>query len=153
MDTLIINELAKKVVESGLATSNEMKGCTNKEMLEIESAQGVSVPTTYRSFMMHMGRNAGRFLIGSDYAYPGVLTFREEAKRLLKRSNSPFTLPCTAFVFFFHQGYTFLYFDTNQKIDNPEIFMFTEGEEPVKSAKSLSAWLFAALEDDVKHGS
>ena len=51
---------------------------------------------------------------------------------------------------YFHQGYTFLFFDAESQ-DDPPVWMFTEGDQqPKQIAPSFSEWLFVALEDDIE---
>jgi hypothetical protein len=140
------------LVESGLAMADSFKGCTEDEIKSLERRFSLRLPQCYRHFLAVMGREAGRFLVGTDYSFSWMLRFdfRKAAEKLLQTSQSDFKLPPTAFVFLFHQGYTFLFFDCHNDPDDPPVFMFTEEEkEPRKVSDSFSVWLLTAVEDDI----
>jgi hypothetical protein len=139
-----------KLLESGLAGRDSFKGCTEEEIDSLECRFALRLPQCYRDFLAVMGRSAGDFLVGTDYSFPKMLEFRKDAEGLLQTSQSDFKLPSTAFVFMFHQGYTFLFFDCSDDSDDPLVFMFTEAEkEPRKVSDSFSAWLLTAVDDDI----
>lgn len=139
-----------KLLEGGLAAQDSFKGCTEEEIESLERRFALRLPQCYRDFLAVMGRAAGDFLVGTDYSFPKMLEFRKDAEGLLRTSQADFKLPPTAFVFMFHQGYTFLFFDCHDDPDDPPVFMFTEGEkEPRKVSDSFSAWLLTAIEDDI----
>jgi hypothetical protein len=139
-----------KLLESGLAGRDSFKGCTEEEIDSLECWFALRLPQCYRDFLAVMGRSAGDFLVGTDYSFPKMLEFRKDAEGLLQTSQSDFKLPSTAFVFMFHQGYTFLFFDCSDDSDDPLVFMFTEAEkEPRKVSDSFSAWLLTAVDDDI----
>jgi hypothetical protein len=145
-----VNTARSKLLEAGLARPDSFKGCTEKEINSVEGRFSLRLPQCYRDFLAVMGRAAGEFLVGTDYSFPKVLDFHKDAEGLLRTSGSDFKLPPTAFVFMFHQGYTFLFFDCHDDPDDPPVFMFTEAEkEPRKISDSFSAWLLSAVEDDI----
>lgn len=139
-----------KLLEAGLANPDSLRGCTEQEIKCIESRFALRLPRCYRDFLLIMGRSAGEFLVGTDYSYPKVFAFRNDAEELLRTNRSDIKLSPSSFVFMFHQGHTFLYFHCNDDSDDPPVFMFTEIEkEPRKVADSFSAWLLTAVEDDI----
>jgi hypothetical protein len=145
-----VNTARSKLLEAGLAEPDSFKGCTEKEINSVEERFSLPLPQCYRDFLTVMGRSAGEFLVGTDYSFPKMLDFRKDAEGLLRTSQSDFKLPPTAFVFMFHQGYTFIFFDCHDDPDDPPVFMFTEAEkEPCKVSDSFSAWLLTAVEDDI----
>jgi hypothetical protein len=145
-----IEHVLGRLLGSGLASSTTVRGCTESEVAVVESRLDLRLPAVYRDFLLTMGRAAGEFLVGSDYSFPKLLTFRDAAAKLLHRWNSLFALSSAAVVFLFHQGHTFLFFDTQANLDDPPVFMFTETESGVQQVfDSFSAWLIAALEDDI----
>lgn len=139
-----------KLLESRLATSDSFRGCTEEEIKSLERRFSLHLPQCYRDFLGVMGWAAGEFLVGTDYSFPKMLQFRKDAEELLQTSQSDFKLSFTAFVFMFHQGYTFLFFDCRDDPNDPPVFMFTEAEkEPRKVSDGFSAWLLTAVEDDI----
>ena len=137
----------RKLLEAGLAVQDSFKGCTNDEIKSLEARCSVCLPRCYRDFLAIMGYAAGDFLIGTDYSFPKMFDFRKDAESLLQTSRSNFKLSRLAFVFMFHQGYTFLFFDCDDNPDDPRVLMFTESEnEPREVANSFSGWLLTAIE-------
>jgi hypothetical protein len=105
----------------------------------------------YRAFLLTMGRGAGDFLRGSEIYYPLMLGMNEDAQDLLDESSPPLRLPDDAFVFFFHQGYQFGFFQASSGIDDPEVYRFLEGETAFQPlGHTFSAWLREAIEDEAK---
>jgi hypothetical protein len=146
----VVNTARSKLLEARLAGPDSFKGCTEEEINSVEGRFSLRLPQCYRDFLAVMGRAAGEFLVGTDYSFPKMLDFRKDAEELLRTSGSDFELPSAAFVFMFHQGYTFLFFDCHDDPDDPPVFMFTEAEkEPCKVSDSFSTWLLTAVEDDI----
>jgi hypothetical protein len=140
----------RKLLDAGLAGPNSFAGCTEEEVQSIEARFSIRLPKCYRDFLVVMGRTAGEFLVGTDYSFPKMLEFRKGAEELIQTCQSNFKLSSTAFVFMFHQGYTFLFFDCHGDPDDPPVLMFTEtGNEPREVANSFSSWLLVAVEDDI----
>lgn len=145
-----IQAAKNELIEGGLASQEEFVGCSSEEIVSIEHHLGICLPNSYKEFLRVMGHSAGAFLAGTDYAFPKMLAFRPPAEQVLRNSHSDYQLPLTAFVFMFHQGYTFLFFDCQSPHDDPPVFMFTEMEKiPRMIADHFSAWVVSAVEDDI----
>ena len=150
MLSVAVYQACKKLMRSGLANRRTFVGCTEEEEIAgIDEQLGITLPTSYRDFLKVMGRDADGFLVGSDYRYPTILTFREWAEKELREFVPGYVLPPSAFVFFSHQGYNLLWFDCLAAAD-PPVVLFSEMEkEPRIVAESFSAWLLMAVEDDI----
>jgi hypothetical protein len=151
MISVAVETAQRELIAAGLAFDEaDFRGCTEEEIQSIEDRFRIHLPTSYRDFLRVMGHDAGDFLVGSDYVFPKMLGFRGGAEELLRKSGSGFTLPPTAFVFFSHQGYTYEWFDCNDREADPPVILFTELEgEPRKVSESFSAWLLGAVDDDI----
>lgn len=68
-----------EVIASGLAAENEVQGCTEAEVYEIERRLGRSLPLAYRHFLLAIGRRAGSFMRGSEMFYNQVSELDEAA--------------------------------------------------------------------------
>ena len=145
-----VNRALNILKQAGLAASETIKGCNEEEIRSLEDRFSVRLPKCYRDFLAVMGYQVGDFLVGTDYSFPKMLEFRKGAEDLMRSSQSDVRLPQSAFVFIFHQGYTFLFFDCNDDPDDPPVFMFTEANKKTsKISDSLSTWLFDAVDDDI----
>ena len=80
--------------------------------------------------------------------YDDIFGLRKSAYSLLEENGLDVSLlPKNAYVFFMHQGYQFLYFITENGVDDPFVYYFTEGGEKkiIKSEMRLSEWLEALI--------
>lgn len=129
----------------GIAEPGQIKGCTDREVAELEEKINIALPEIYKTFLLKAGHKAGKFHVGTDMFYRHLFNLREFAEELLEENNVDLTLPKTAFVFLMHQGYQFLYFDSTLK--NPPIYGYNEGNEgPQLLYKKFTDFLFADLE-------
>lgn len=143
-----INEVVKKLIETGMVSPNEIIGCSELELQNIEKIAPGPLPNSYKSFLKHMGKGAGSLFEGSDIYYPELLECKDAASRLLK--HSVFPLPDTAFVFYQHQDYLFMYFLTDSG-DDPSVYRFTEGDrQPALVDNQFSNWLERSVADECK---
>jgi hypothetical protein len=112
------------------------------EVASLERQLGVMFPAAYKAFLFVLGRDGGPDFIGSDCTIRHLPKLREWAEGLLRECGSQYTLPEKAFVFFMHQGYSFLYFVADQSSEDPAVYAYVEGDSaPVKKAESFTAWL------------
>lgn len=144
---LIVN-LLERLIRAGLTTGKEVRGCTHTQVQELEALAGNNFPSVYRSFLLVMGRGAGRFFEGTDIFYPEILTNREGAIELLKEDGQPFALADSDYVFACHQGYQFLYFSLDGSHPDPPVFYYAEGaKSSEKKSDHFSEFLLEAVRD------
>lgn len=141
-----ISILIEAMIKSGLATPDEIIGCSEEEIKEIESQRNLVLPASYKDFLRGMGKCAGWLLEGSDFYYPEMLDCQALAERLLAGDKTLFSLGQSCFVFIQHQGYQFMYFDTASNSFDPPVFHYLQGaEKPRQVAESFSKWLAATI--------
>jgi hypothetical protein len=143
-----IEHAIRLLIDSGLATARDIKGCAAPEIEQIEAAYQIRLPAAYVSFMTRIGRAAGHFLEGSDFLFPIPLSLRADAEALLKESDAKFSLKMTDFVYLGHQGYQFLFFGTGAS-DDPPIYLYIEQETPRQVYDHFSEWLLACVADEI----
>ncbi len=107
MKSDLISQIVKKIISTGIANPNSIKGCTIDEINNLESAINMRFPAIYREFLLAMGHRAGSFYVGTDMFYDNLIDIQEWAKELLIEDGNLFALPNDAFVFSIHQGYQF----------------------------------------------
>lgn len=125
----------------------DAKGCTEGEIVALEAKTGGPFPASYRHLLAEIGRDWGRFMVGSDVALGDLLRINEEARELA--AGMDVTLPSSVFVFLMHQGYVFLSFFSGQG-DDPPVHRFMEGEGLKALGVSFSEWLWLAAEDEIR---
>ncbi|OWA33550.1 hypothetical protein B9G55_19505 [Saccharibacillus sp. O16] len=126
--TLLTN---KKLVNTPLV------GCTEQEVMALESKIGFKLPAVYKEFLFAVGHESGRLFQGTTVHYMNLIEIQEWARELLEENHSPMTLSNTSFVFSMHQGYEIRFFDVHMG-ENPPVFLWYEGMENPAAAMKLS---------------
>jgi len=132
---------------------NKPLPCTSIEVSSLEADLGISLPKTYKEFLLYMGKGSGAIFQGSDCFYRNLQRIQVWAKQLLAENNFAEPLPNDAFVFFMHQGYQFSFFKLSNG-DNPPIYSYCEGQQEnyfIKTDESIGSFLGAELELFAKH--
>jgi hypothetical protein len=117
-------------------------GCSDVEISSFERDAGVSLPVAYREFLRANGNEPDDMFRGSDCGLRYLPNLRAWATNLLAESGASYSLPESAFVFFMHQGYQFLFFDVADAAPDPSVFYYCEGDlEPRCSNPTFSHWV------------
>jgi hypothetical protein len=66
MPAVPIEVLHDKIVAYGLASPADLVGCSEEDIKQLEDRFGLVLPGFYAAFLWKMGREAGRFRVGSD---------------------------------------------------------------------------------------
>lgn len=127
------NDIREQLVTSGIVSATDIRGCTQREIEDLESQVGASLPIAYKQFLLAIGHQAGAFLRGTDVFYDQIAALTDEARVLLAENGLQDALPEDAFVFYMHQGYEFGYFRISEGAD-PPVYQYVEGSGPPKSA-------------------
>lgn len=144
----IVANIRMILLESGLAGPDDVQGCTQAEIAEIEESARMPLPSVYHEFLLQAGRRAGLFYEGSDMFYPGLLELREAACELLQEAHNDFLLPTDAFVFFMHQGYQFMYFRVVVGDADPPVYNYIEGDlMPEQAYERFSNFVKESIEE------
>jgi len=139
------NSIVNILIRSQIATVDDIQGCNENEIKELEEEIGHSLPIIYRKFLLDMGHHAGVLFQGTDIFFRSIKGLTQEAKELLEENQEPFILPDDAFVFSMHQGYEFNYFKFSEGED-PPVYQYIEGEGNPKLAwNSFSSFLLDGI--------
>lgn len=103
-------------------------GCDDEEISKLEQFFEIKLPAAYIEFLSLMGKYSGPLNVGTDCFYEDLFELRELAEELLVENSIEYALSPYSFVFEMHQGYQFLFFESNQG-DNPAVFSFSEGSD------------------------
>ena len=138
-----MKHLRKELLTSGVASEDEIMGCSASEKEDVSSSAGsFRLPDQYLAFLQVMGRRAGELFEGTDIFYPRSLEAREAAIDVASAAGESLSLE-NRFFFGHHQGYKVYFFEP----DFPAVFTYQEGRPEVRMlAKSLLAFLQNALE-------
>jgi hypothetical protein len=150
----MIDNMVKKMLEEGIADRDNLIGCSEEEIKDIEQRFHLKLPGLYKDFLRVMGRKAGNLFYGENMFYPEVLKFQENAKFMMMNDDltAPLIeLPPTAFVFGHHQGEQFLFFLTSES-DDPSVYHYLEGKDFfTKSFDKLSELYETALSSAINN--
>jgi hypothetical protein len=103
------DEVVNLLLRKKIAQPQEIVGCTEEEISELEQRVGLTMPTAYRDFLRTMGHRAGSFMVGTDFFYDGLLGLRDSLVESLAQMRVDFQMPSDLFVFSSHQGYIFIF--------------------------------------------
>ena len=144
-----VQQTFERLCSSKIASADVACRCTIDEIQQIENALKIRLPSAYREFLSLCGKGAGDFLVGTDWTYPSVLSLNQSASQLLHECGDHLKLSPSDYVFAMHQGYQFLFFDS-QVSDDPPVFVFVEGEDSsLLVFDSFSNWFLQCVEDEI----
>jgi hypothetical protein len=103
-------------------------GFREPDIAATEQRLGVQFLAVFRTYLLEPGKSRGELFCGSDMAgNQGFYQFRVDALARMAETDASLSLPADAVVFWFHQGYTFLFLHANGGFDGP-IFQYVETE-------------------------
>jgi hypothetical protein len=119
--------LIDRLVAAGIATQDDIHGCTAAEVVTIEQSACCVLPRAYIEFLWAVGRGAGSFLYDQEVFYPKMLGLNAKANEILDDGEGgSLRLPDRAFVFTMRYGEQFLFFIADGARDNPPCFHYYE---------------------------
>lgn len=119
-----IGEQNKQIPKLGL----NGQACSVDEVEAMERKADVSLPASYKAYLLIAGRYPPSAWVGSDCTI-GILTeIRKWVEELLMGQGNSLTLPPKSFVYSMHQGYQFMYFVADGGSNDPAVFYYLEGE-------------------------
>ena len=74
-----VDNLAARLVETGIATMETINGCSEEELLDIEQFYSLKLPEAYKDYMRKFGKASGDFLGECGIYYPNILKNRRRA--------------------------------------------------------------------------
>jgi len=125
------DEVVNVLVRKQIAQPQDIVGCTDEEISELERQVGLTLPTAYRDFLRTMGHRAGSFMVGTDFFYDDLRGLRDALVECLAQMRVDFQMPLDLFVFSSHQGYIFHFFRTTEG-DDPPVYGFSEVDLTVR---------------------
>jgi SMI1-KNR4 cell-wall len=144
-----IDEFENLLIESGLASKFNIKGCSEEEVIKLERYFELRLPVVYRDFLLRMGHRAGSYHQGTDIFYSDIFSNREGLEELLEEDNFSVYLEQTFFVFSCHQGYIYHFFDIRESLIDPPVYGYKEGDLQFKRINdAYSSFLLRSLEDE-----
>lgn len=145
-------ELIRRFIRAGLATPEQLRGCSAADIEQIEATLGLHLPASYRDFLLIVGRRAGQFYATGHLTYPDLLANRQRAEAMLAEEaailgeeRNPFRLPTDAVVFLAWEAH-FRFLRTHPPDADPPVFDYLGfDEDPAQIADHFSGHLDDAL--------
>jgi hypothetical protein len=141
-------EIKRRLLALPSGKSADLAGVSDEEISDLERYAGGRLPLVYKQFLRHLGRSAGELFRGTDHSFrQRDLRWKLEAEEIIARSQAPFLLSPSAFVFLMAQGYQFSFFHIDQG-DDPSVHHYLEGaSQPTLLDELLSGYLMRCIED------
>lgn len=144
MKALPIDTLVNLIVESGMARPDQIKGCTNTEVDQIESKAGVRLPQAYKNYLLSLGSSSNDVFSDVLFVYPAIMEHRDIIKRIEARTG--YKLKPTEFVFLIRDG-LIMFFDTATG-DDPPVYLMEAPDQPRRVCSCFSEWLTSYVNDE-----
>lgn len=149
MYAAFMTEVGRFMLDSGIATADSFRGCTDAEITQLEHQLSVCLPVALAECLREMGHACGRLTDGDHF---GIEAFKDARKVALEitTEDSPWRLPDNVIPFLQHQGYEFLFVYANAG-DDPPVWLYIETEpEPKQWGLSFTTWLRETAIDAVE---
>ncbi|QDV18388.1 SMI1 / KNR4 family protein [Gimesia panareensis] len=127
--------LKERLLRAELCSPDELKGCSQKQLREIEKCARAPLPADYLEALSLIGCHAGDFMGDLDFFYPAMLALTDRTRELLAESIS---LPEDSFVFADRYGEQILFFRLSEK-QKGAIFKWS-AEEPEQFSKVFNSF-------------
>jgi len=144
---LRIDELKEKILMLGVVSQENMEGLNEEEIKIIETNLSISLPISYKYFLMYFGKYSGRLFGDVEFHYPELLNLREECEEMIKEESIEFQLPVNSFVFSGYQGFYYSFFMNTDEID-PKVYYISETGEVTGGAQSFIELVDKILEEE-----
>jgi hypothetical protein len=136
--------LAERLITTGLASTETTIGCTEEEIRLLEERVGFPLPACYKGFLQVAGKCSGAFKL-CGWSYPEVLGATDEAREMvLGWEKGRLELPEKAVALDLPTE-AFLFIDARDGSDDPPVFLYYEGDGCFKQVSS-SFWSFLEKE-------
>ena len=100
-----------------ICDEEELIGCSEEEIPEIEQSAEFTLPKAYKDFMRIAGEKSGQFLRDCEFHYPIVIRTNQRCKEFCAKF---ITLPNPCFFFLDYIGVTELFFSNEG--DDPPVY-------------------------------
>jgi hypothetical protein len=134
--------LAFELSHYGVVAKNEVVGCSEVEINDLEDDLELSLPLAYRCFLDNLGTASPGYLDDCEWHLPELRSIQQRARLILNANRCEYRLKATDFVFLLRDPDLFLFFDTAEGDVNPPVFRYSVGtDEPSLIHSSFTDWL------------
>jgi hypothetical protein len=132
-----IQNIKQLLVEFEYIQAEGTEGCSEATVRKFDKhAASGRLPELYRQFLRAMGKQVNGTFMGSYLFYCEFLeNIQKEAHKMVEETKKD--VPADAFFFATFDYVDFFYFRTDEKNDNPPVYMVSRQREPFQLARSL----------------
>lgn len=143
----VFSRTPQNLIDEYQSKQTNFFGFAEAEISKAEALLRGRFPTVFREYLLQMGRSPGNLFIGSELADLSELKeFRVSAEELIRETDTSLTLPPSAAVFLFHQGYSFIYVLADGSFDSSPMQWIEKDREPTLVAATFADMVNAELQ-------
>ena len=140
--------LKDRILKSNVAKPELIKGCSEKEISDLEKKCDVVFPESYKVFLENFGHGLGGIILSDiDILYEDIFGLTDRLRNEVLIYEGDPILPKNAFVFATRFGEQFMFFDTSTATDEPPILHYMENH---KSFSKVGNSIFDILEKETQ---
>ncbi len=91
-------EFRRRLLATWLCDEENLQGCSNAEIKEIEEAIGYALPDDYKDILRVIGRSSGQYGSDLEIQYPSLLTLSQSSRISIAEEDGDIELPPDFFV-------------------------------------------------------
>lgn len=142
MYSRFIAELCRFVLDSGIAFTDDLRGCTRADVAALENRLGMRLPEAFTEYLLAMGNGCGRLMQGDEFGIAGVDVAQRVASEITAAPDCPWKPMRRLLPFRQHHGYNFLFFYTEEVGSDPPVWAYKEtAPGPKEWTPSFTCWL------------
>ena len=140
--------LKNRMLKSNIAKPELIKGCSEKEISDLEKKCDVVFPESYKVFLRNFGHGLGGYVMNDiDILYRNIQSLTDLLRNEILIDEGDPVLPEKAFVFSGRYGEQFTFFDGSGLVKEPHIFYYMEY---AKNFKKIGNSVFDLFESEIE---
>jgi hypothetical protein len=146
----MLDNLVNRLINGKIATREQIKGCSEKDIEELEKEFKLKLPNAYKTFLKLIGLGGGKFWSSERFHYRQLFLIPKIVENIIRDEdlkNVLVELPADTFVFLVHHDYEFFFFCTNEGEDPPVYYYLEHETQYVKFADSFSLFIDEQLRE------
>lgn len=127
---MYLEEAKQLVKELNFISSEDIKPCTEKEILELENALGFKIPEAYKEFLLWAGHKLGN-IFKEDLIYCKY-TILNNKELKFEIPNEGYVLPEDIFIIATDYSWLYIIFSFLKDGDNPPVYIYDTNDDTIK---------------------
>jgi hypothetical protein len=141
---MYIKEAKKLVKELNFISPEDIKPCTEQDIMDLEKNLGFKLPEAYKEFLLWAGHKLGKMFKEDLIYYNDVIQNNKALK--FEIPNEGFVLPEDIFIIATDYSWLYIIFSFLKDGDNPPIYIYdTNGDTIKKIYESFSDYIVGII--------